>query len=42
MMQNYKEIDLKSLEMIDGYYFFIQKRPEFFCLEVISTDTLSE
>lgn len=42
MMQNYKEIDLKSVEMIDDYYFFIQKRPEFFCLEIICTDTFAE
>lgn len=42
MIKNYKEINLEFVEMIDSYYFFIQKVPKFFCLETFNTDTVKE
>ncbi|MEZ7611272.1 hypothetical protein O3668_11500 [Staphylococcus capitis] len=42
MIKKYKEINLESIEMIDSYYFFIQKEPKFYCLEIFNTDTVKE
>ncbi len=42
MTQNYKEINLESIEMIDKYYFFIHKEPKFFCLETFYADKFKE
>lgn len=42
MVKNNKEINLESVEMIDSYYFFIQKYPKFFSLEIFNTDTFKE
>lgn len=42
MIKNNKELNIESIEMIDSHYFYIHKEPNFFCLEIINTDTFTK